>query len=459
MSERNRNRSVNVWALLGSVTAVLVAAFLVILAGGPGTSSIVLLAIPPLLAWRLGGQAIGRAVLLTALVGCAGLGMLQLFGAMPPAMGALESMMTWLAPVLLMACALGFFIGPRRVAGPETPPDMPDIPVLDLPAHGPLLVVDVSPLGRVRHAYGATGLFPGIEEGRVAERVFLDAEGYGARPGALTTQSGARVFCHVSTSEAGEVWTFIEGLETGTDQLEALAQQLRERTDFFASLGHDLKSPLNAVIGFADMMDAEMLGPMPEKYKDYPGLIKESGSTLLRLVEDMLGYARSEAGTYEIDLAPLDVTASAEAIMRQSQAEAARADVSLELKAPGEVLAMADAGAVQRIWDNLVSNAIKYSPSGSRITLSVRQRGNKVAISVTDRGAGMDAEDLARIARPFEQGRNAKGRAGTGLGLAMVQRLAEMHHGQMVIRTAPGEGTQVTVNLPAAQRSSRNAAE
>ena len=129
------------------------------------------------------------------------------------------------------------------------------------------------------------------------------------------------------------------------------------------------------------------------------------------------------------------------------------------LKAPGEVLAMADAGAVHRIWDNLVSNAIKYSNPDSEVVMAVQARGKQVILSVTDQGAGMDASDLQRIARPFEQGRNARGRAGTGLGLAMVKRLAEMHGGKMVIRTAPGAGTQVVVVLPAVMDRSSEAAE
>ena len=237
------------------------------------------------------------------------------------------------------------------------------------------------------------------------------------------------------------------------------ADTLSERTRFFAGLGHDLKSPLNAVIGFAEIMEAEIRGPMPEAYQDYPGLIKESGEALLRLVEDMLDYAKSEAGTYELDLAPMDVAASGESVLRQSRAVAEKAQVRLKFAGTGEVMAMADADAVRRIWDNLVSNAIKYSSAGGVVTLTASMQGETSLLQVSDTGAGMDAEDLARIARPFAQGRNAKGRSGTGLGLAMVQRLAEMQGGRVEIRTAPGAGTTVSVTLPAYLADSKRAAE
>ena len=302
----------------------------------------------------------------------------------------------------------------------------------------PILIAKLSPLGRVQTVLGQRALAPAV-------RVGAD----------LTDFSGAdhKVLEHRIPCVDGS-WLVLMP-ETAMHDGEDGA----DRTQFFAGLGHDLKSPLNAVIGFAEIMDAEMRGPMPDAYKDYPGLIRESGETLLRLVEDMLAYAKSESGTYELDLAPMDIAASGESVLRQSQAMADKAEVKLRMTGTAEVIAMADADAVRRIWDNLVSNAIKYSSPGDTVTLQANALGEACVIQVTDTGAGMDAEDLARIAQPFAQGRNAKGRAGTGLGLAMVQRLAEMQGGQVEIRTAPGTGTRITVRLPAYIANTRRAAE
>ena len=302
----------------------------------------------------------------------------------------------------------------------------------------PVLILNVSAQGRIRSMMGQDRLLPDVRLGADLAPQLDQATGV-----SLT---------HLPMMDGAWVVVLPQTTDEDTDRLS-------ERTSFFAGLGHDLKSPLNAVIGFAEIMESELRGPMPEAYEDYPGLIKESGETLLRLVEDMLAYAKSEAGTYELDLAPMDIAASGESVLRQSKAVADKAEVTLKFAGQGEVLAMADADAVRRMWDNLVSNAIKYSSPGDVVTLTATTKGETSLLQVTDTGAGMDADDLARIARPFAQGRNAKGRVGTGLGLATVQRLAEMQGGQVEIRTAPGAGTTVSVTLPAYVADTKRAAE
>ncbi|MEM6557934.1 MAG: HAMP domain-containing sensor histidine kinase, partial [Pseudomonadota bacterium] len=302
----------------------------------------------------------------------------------------------------------------------------------------PVLILNVSAQGRIRSIIGQDRLLPDIRLGADLAPKLDEASGVAVTR--MPASDGSWVIV-VPQSE------------------DADADRLSERTSFFAGLGHDLKSPLNAVIGFAEIMESELRGPMPEAYQDYPGLIKESGETLLRLVEDMLAYARSEAGTYELDMAPMDIAASGESVLRQSQAVADKAEVTLKFSGHGEVMAIADADAVRRMWDNLVSNAIKYSSPGDVVTLTASMQGEASLLQVIDTGAGMDADDLARIARPFAQGRNSKGRVGTGLGLATVQRLAEMQGGQVEIRTAPGAGTTVSVTLPAYAADTKRAAE
>lgn len=226
--------------------------------------------------------------------------------------------------------------------------------------------------------------------------------------------------------------------------------ELADRMAFFAGLSHELKTPLNAVLGFADIMRSELRGPMPEAYKDYSALIHESGQDLLLLVEDILDYARTEAGHARLDSEPVDLVASGESVIAQLSGQAQRADVKVKLLAQGEVWAQADARAVRQIWQNLLSNAIKYSDIGGTVTLDARAGQKAVALSVRDQGAGMDEADLDRIARPFQQGSNARGRAGTGLGLAVVKSFADSMKGRVVIDTAPGQGTRVRVFLPKA---------
>ncbi len=230
----------------------------------------------------------------------------------------------------------------------------------------------------------------------------------------------------------------------------ALQEALRERTAFFAGLGHDLKTPLNAIIGFSDLMKSQLRGPLPEAYRDYAGLISESGQDLLLLVEDMLDLAKSEAGRQRIDPEPVDLSASGASVARQLEVQAVRRNVILNTDGLNEVWAEADPRAVRQIWQNLGSNAVKYAKEGGEVRFAAYMSGGQAVLSVSDDGIGMEAADLDRIAAPFAQGGNARGRAGVGLGLAVVRRFAELHGGQLIIDTAPGAGTRVEVVLPAA---------
>ena len=341
----------------------------------------------------------------------------------------------------------------RRKADSNPHPIEPsETPAPLVTENDPVLILSVSKEGRIRTYYGQSNYIPGLKIGRVLEDLLPALR---EQNQATASLPGGNFNLLRVPSSTGELVLLMpqDGASIGSQS------ELLERTQFFASLGHDLKSPLNGIIGFADIMDAELRGPLPEAYKDYPSLIRESGDTLMRLVEDILGYAKAEAGTYELDISPLDIAASGESVFRQSEGIAELSGVDLKLRSDGEVMALADAGAVRRIWDNLVSNAIKYSSRGDTVTMHAFEKNGVCVLSVRDTGAGMDAEDLARIAKPFAQGRNAKGRSGTGLGLAMVQRLAELQGGQVRIETAPGNGTHVLVTIPALSATERRAAE
>lgn len=461
MSEAHVYKSVTFWSALAGVILAICASMAAVLAGGLSLATIISFLCGPLLVLVLFGRREVWGAVSASVTGIAGLVLLQMNGVLPPQVlkatdVAIASTLFFLA-IYAVSIILRFekSVKPSEHLGAPKPDPVDTAAALHSVSW---LMVEVSPLGRVRRREGSSEILPTAKAGRVAREVLVDEAEVELTAGLHKLSDDKTFFVDHQKSADGEVFLILPAGHFPMAQNDATDQKLRDRTNFFAGLGHDLKSPLNAIIGFSDLMDEEVRGPMPEPYQEYPALIKESGQTLLRLVEDMLGYARSEAGTYELDLAPLDVAASAKAVLRQSKADADRANVKLVLKAKGEVLAMADARAVQRIWDNLVSNAIKYSHPGGTVTLTARERGDGVVISVADEGVGMDAEDLSRIAAPFEQGRNARGKAGTGLGLAMVKRLADMHEGKMIMRTAPGEGTQISIMLPlAANRDSRAA--
>ena len=337
-------------------------------------------------------------------------------------------------------------------------------PEASLELNLPMLLVDVAPEGRIRRIEGDEALlWEGLEAGRIADAALVKERG----DRLVAPDGGAFKVIEAAHTDGGrwiglvpddvlqsEDSENLAKLETAMAKVEEAELALSERTAFFAGLGHDLKTPLNAILGFADLMKAEVRGPLPEAYKDYPAIIHESGQDLMLLVDDILDLAKAEASSHRLDMEPVDLVASAASVVRQLQDQADRADVRLSLNEDEEVWAEADARAVRQIWQNLISNAIKYSDKDGVVTLSAGKAAGAVAISVKDRGAGMDEADLERIAKPFAQGDNAKGRAGTGLGLAVVKRFAELHGGKVLIDTAPGKGTQVRVTLPAAEISS-----
>lgn len=333
----------------------------------------------------------------------------------------------------------------------------------------PILLLEIASEGRIRRLEGAQALrWPELVVGRTMSAALGEVTGED-----YTSPDGGIFRVLRQPGETGAEWIALipmDKADTGAGDMsvpleEALAKAaavektLSERTAFFAGLGHDLKTPLNAILGFADLMKAEVRGPLPDVYKEYPAIIHESGQDLMLLVDDILDLAKAEASGHRLDLEPVDLVASAASVVRQLQDQAERAQVKLLLKNKEEVWAEADARAVRQIWQNLVSNAIKYSESGGTVTLSAGKAAGSVALSVRDKGAGMDQNDLDRIATPFAQGDNSKGRSGTGLGLAVVHTFAKLHGGKVVIDTEKGKGTQVRVTLPALDVSRLNGLE
>lgn len=334
-------------------------------------------------------------------------------------------------------------------------------PVPQMPECG-VTLLDVTPEGRVRGIAGDTFAIPAMRPGAALLALFMPEslpDGLAVTPGRVSGEarlvSGQRVLITAETSSAGTAAVLFlppEGsADFAEDAREAYEAELKKRTAFFASLGHDLRTPLHAILGYAEIMQAELMGPMPEVYADYPAIIHESGTDLLLLVDDILDLARSEAGQPRLDPEPVDLAASADSVMRQLKGHADRAGVTLKLKSQGEAWAEADARAVRQIWQNLVSNAIKYSGSGKTVTLETRIEAGAAILSVQDRGAGIPAADLARLTQPFAQATGAK--PGTGLGLSVVRRFAELHGGELRLSSKPGRGTKAEVILPRASEA------
>ncbi len=230
------------------------------------------------------------------------------------------------------------------------------------------------------------------------------------------------------------------------------AQDSTDKTLFFAGVSHELRTPLNAIIGFSDMMRSRLFGPLPGKYAEYADLIHESGQHMLDLIGDVLDLSKIDAGRYELDYDTFDaadVIRSSVKMIRPA-ADAAEVGIEMNLDLDQALLIQADRRAVRQILLNLLSNSVKFSDKGGEIEVDAQAIDGDLELTVSDMGAGMSAEEIARIGEPYTQGEAAQlsDKRGSGLGLSLVRSLTELHKGKMKINSAKGEGTRVKITLP-----------
>ncbi|MFZ1992228.1 MAG: PAS domain-containing sensor histidine kinase [Alphaproteobacteria bacterium] len=226
----------------------------------------------------------------------------------------------------------------------------------------------------------------------------------------------------------------------------------RAKSRFLANMSHELRTPLNSILGFSEMIAREMLGPLGNaRYREYAGLIGESGQYLLNLINDILDVAKIEAGKFVLSPEPLNLAQTLERTLLVMMPQYREKGVELRVSvAPDLPLITADARAVRQILFNLLSNALKFTPPGGRAEVRLAHSGQEVLLDVADTGIGISEADLKRLARPFEQAANSYARAqtGTGLGLSLVKSLAALHGGALSIKSTLGKGTSVSVRLP-----------
>jgi two-component system cell cycle sensor histidine kinase PleC len=226
------------------------------------------------------------------------------------------------------------------------------------------------------------------------------------------------------------------------------------KTAFLANMSHELRTPLNAILGFSEIIAQECFGPVgSERYKDYAGDIHSSGAHLLSLINDLLDIAKIEAGRMEISPHPLDARDMFDTALKLAGMKASEKRQSLVIDVdPACPPLFADERALRQILINLVSNAVKFTPEGGRIEVfaSAARDGN-FQITVHDDGPGIPRDKLDKIFTPFSQVDNRYDRqtGGTGLGLALVRGLTELHGGRAWIESEEGMGCTAFVILPA----------
>ena len=222
-------------------------------------------------------------------------------------------------------------------------------------------------------------------------------------------------------------------------------------------MSHELRTPLNVVVGFADVLRDGLAGPLDERQQSYVEDIAGSGRDLLLLVDELLDVTKVETGALELALTRVDIAeavADADLLVR---GRARESGVTIQVSRPANaVLADADALRIRQIAWNLLGNAVKYSPKGGTVHVTVTADDTWVRVAVRDDGPGIDLADHERIFEPYEQG--PRHLAGSGIGLALSRRLIVAHGGHLQLESTPGHGSTFEFALPAdGPRSTRRA--
>jgi signal transduction histidine kinase len=257
----------------------------------------------------------------------------------------------------------------------------------------------------------------------------------------------------LSMRDATEEQESREALEAAKENAE---NANRAKSDFLANMSHELRTPLNAVIGFADIIAQQLFGPVgSDRYREYATLIRMSGAHLLEIISDILDLAKVEADRVVLDERKVEIPALLRICATLVAGRAEQAGVRVAINAQPDLPPLiADELRIKQVVLNLLSNAVKFSPPGTEVRLGSRLTDlGELAIVVSDRGCGMTADEIALALQPFGQATSsiAKSKEGTGLGLPLARRMTEIHGGSLDIVSVPGEGTVITVLLPASR--------
>jgi signal transduction histidine kinase len=326
---------------------------------------------------------------------------------------------------------------------------------------------------RIRDAIENTGeafaIFSAEGELQLANRMFRDffpdgnAGNAGAdlEPGHQLVQSlaGGRwvqsTLRRTSSGELVSVHADITHLKQQEQELIEARKQAESanqaKSQFLSVMSHELRTPLNSIIGFAELIARDDI-PMPAKtVRDYSVHIKESGRHLLELISGILDLSRIEAGRYDLQEESIDLEELTRSVLNHVAPMAAKTGISLKLDCKMDLpMLRAEQRALRQILLNLLSNAIKFTPPDGAVKLCVDMPEKAIRIRVIDSGIGIAAEDQEKIFEPFQQVDNSLSRQfpGTGLGLPLVKNLATLHQATVTVRSAPGKGTEFTVQFP-----------
>ncbi len=247
----------------------------------------------------------------------------------------------------------------------------------------------------------------------------------------------------------------IDELRRKNVELENQTQKTQEASDtlkkFLATFSHELRSPLNSIIGFSDLLTSQFEGLSPEAVQDFMKNINASGKHLQQIINDILDLSKIEAGRMELHIASYPISYFEESINRVLAAQIQDKGVRLEFKFSSDFEdIVVDQTRFRQILFNLVSNAVKFSTPGGIVSIASQRVGNDLQFEIHDSGVGIKPEELSSLFKPFRQAMSSKdlNHQGIGLGLAITKKLVELHGGSIWIESEYQQGTTVRFKIP-----------
>jgi len=274
-------------------------------------------------------------------------------------------------------------------------------------------------------------------------------------------QEAERLRAHVAELEATklELQATADNL---TRALDAAAAASQAKSQFLATMSHELRTPLNAIIGFSELLKGELFGPIGDaRYKGYVNDVHRSGKHLLSLVNDVLDFSKIDAGHLTLQEDQIDIREALATSLRMVEGQASGNGVAIEQEIAHDLPNLrADERRIRQILLNLLSNAVKFTPRGGIVRLIAFVDERELVVQVADTGIGMAKEDIPRALERFGQLDSDLNRKyeGTGLGLPLTKKLAELHGGRLEIESELCVGTKVTVAFPAERLIEQSAA-
>ena len=237
-------------------------------------------------------------------------------------------------------------------------------------------------------------------------------------------------------------------VQSGNDELERISER---ETEFLTRISHEVRTPLNVIIGFADMLGDGLVGPLNPHQSEYVAEVQGSGRHLLELIGDILDVAKVEEGREDLDLVEFDLDRVLVPAVGLFRPEAERRRIALDLVSESSpILIRGDERKVRQVVLNLLSNAVKFTPSGGSVSVAASVRAGVATVAVSDTGPGIAAGDLDRIFEEYHQARASASSPGTGLGLPLARRFAAQHGGTLDVSSRPDRGSTFTVRVPVA---------